>query len=104
MRLLPTPGHTPGHIAVQISSNSQTALVAGNCIHHPIQFAHPTISSCVDIDPEQSETSRRKLLGALADTDTLLLGTHFPPPTAGHVTTRGEGYRLSPVPATPQVS
>lgn len=53
-------------------------------------------------DPAQSEASRRKLLGSLADTDTLILGTHFAPPTAGLVVTHENAYRLAPVPATPR--
>ncbi|MGW1755424.1 MBL fold metallo-hydrolase [Streptomyces mirabilis] len=102
LRLLPTPGHTPGHLAVELTSRSETALITGDCIHHPVQLAHPAIGACVDIDPEQSEASRRKLLGSLADTDTLVLGTHFAPPTAGRVITHEGAYRLAPVPATPQ--
>ncbi|SED32959.1 MBL fold metallo-hydrolase [Streptomyces melanosporofaciens] len=97
LRLIPTPGHTPGHIALQLTSRDRTALITGDCIHHPVQLAHPTIGSCVDIAPEQSEATRRELLGSLADTDTLLLGTHFPPPTAGRVITHENTYRLSPV-------
>ncbi|GHD76039.1 hypothetical protein GCM10010317_091800 [Streptomyces mirabilis] len=102
LRLLPTPGHTPGHIAVELTSQGETALITGDCIHHPVQLAHPAIGSCVDIDPEQSEASRRKLLGSLADTDTLVFGTHFAPPTAGRVITHEGAYRLTPVPAAPQ--
>ncbi|KUN81151.1 MBL fold metallo-hydrolase [Streptomyces bungoensis] len=97
LRLLPTPGHTPGHIAVRLTSHGRTAVITGDCIHHPIQLAHPAIGACVDIDPRKSETSRRALLASLAGTDTLVLGTHFAPPTVGHVTHREGGYRLSPV-------
>ncbi|MFJ8282520.1 MBL fold metallo-hydrolase [Streptomyces griseoviridis] len=99
LRLIPTPGHTPGHIALELTSRGDTALITGDCIHHPVQLAHPTIGACVDIEPEQSETSRRKLLGRLAGTDTLVLGTHFAPPTAGRVVTHEGAYRLSPAPA-----
>ncbi|OIK01025.1 MBL fold metallo-hydrolase [Streptomyces monashensis] len=99
LRLLPTPGHTPGHIAVELTSGGRRALITGDCIHHPVQLAHPAIGACVDIDPHQSETSRRALLASLADTDTLVLGTHFAPPTAGHVVSHGPAYQLSPVPA-----
>ncbi|MEU1802756.1 MBL fold metallo-hydrolase [Streptomyces sp. NPDC019937] len=99
LRLLPTPGHTPGHVAVELTSGGRRALITGDCIHHPVQLVHPTIGACVDIDPQQSETSRRTLLGSLADTDTLVLGTHFAPPTAGHVITHQGTYRLSPAPA-----
>ncbi|TQF06890.1 MBL fold metallo-hydrolase [Kitasatospora acidiphila] len=99
LRLLSTPGHTPGHIAVELTSRGETALITGDCIHHPVQLAHPAIGACVDIDPRQSEDTRRELLDSLAGTDTLLLGTHFAPPTAGRVTAHGDAYRLQPVPA-----
>ncbi|MFJ3218905.1 MBL fold metallo-hydrolase [Kitasatospora sp. NPDC086801] len=99
LRLLPTPGHTPGHVAVELTNRGEAALITGDCVHHPVQLAHPAIGACVDIDPRQSEASRRTLLDSLADTDTLLLGTHFAPPTAGRVRTHGGAYRLLPVPA-----
>ncbi|MEU5845502.1 MBL fold metallo-hydrolase [Saccharopolyspora shandongensis] len=98
LRLLPTPGHTPGHVAVQVRSGGETALITGDCVHHPVQLAHPAIGSCVDIDPERAGATRRSLLADLADTETLLLGTHFPPPTAGRVISDGDAYRLVPVP------
>ncbi|MBD0422052.1 MBL fold metallo-hydrolase [Streptomyces sp. TRM S81-3] len=102
LRLLPTPGHTPGHIAVELTSQGERALITGDCIHHPVQLAHPAIGACVDIDPAQSEATRRKLLRSLAHTGTLVLGTHFAPPTAGRVVTHENAYRLAPVPATPR--
>ncbi len=100
VRLIPTPGHTPGHVAVELTSQGETALISGDCVHHPVQLAHPAIGACVDIDPQRSEATRRTLLAALAGTDTLLLGTHFAPPTAGRVIAHGDAYRLEPVPAS----
>ncbi|MEU7046863.1 MBL fold metallo-hydrolase [Streptomyces eurythermus] len=99
LRLIPTPGHTPGHLSVELTSRGQTALVTGDCVHHPVQLAHPAIGACVDIDPERSEATRRSLLGALARTGTLVLGTHFAPPTAGRVVPHEGAFRLEPVPA-----
>ncbi|MFZ3566061.1 MBL fold metallo-hydrolase [Streptomyces sp. BH097] len=101
LRLLPTPGHTPGHVAVELADHGGTALITGDCVHHPVQLAHPAVGACVDIDPQASERTRRTLLGSLAGTDTLLLGTHFAPPTAGRVVAHDGAYRLSPVPADP---
>lgn len=102
LRLLPTPGHTPGHIAVRVSSRGRAALVTGDAVHHPVQLAHPELGSCVDIDPEQARATRRALFGSAADDGALVLGTHFPPPTAGRVHAVGGGragaYRLTPVP------
>lgn len=90
---------------MELTSRGETALVSGDCVHHPVQLAHPVlahpvIGACVDIDPRQSEVTRRTLLGSLAGTDTLLLGTHFAPPTAGRVVAHGDAYRLEPVPAS----
>nr|WP_189954341.1 MBL fold metallo-hydrolase [Streptomyces alanosinicus] len=99
LRLVPTPGHTPGHVAVELTSRGRRALITGDCIHHPVQLAHPAIGACVDIDPQRSAASRSALRRSVADTDALLLGTHFAPPTAGHVITHGDAYRLLPVPA-----
>ncbi|MEV0326914.1 MBL fold metallo-hydrolase [Micromonospora echinospora] len=94
LRLLPTPGHTPGHISVHLSSAGETALISGDAVHHPVQLAHPSLSSCVDIDATQAEATRRRLLASLAGTGTLLLGSHFPAPTGGHVLPEGDAYRL----------
>ncbi|MGY4274424.1 MBL fold metallo-hydrolase [Streptomyces sp. M18.1] len=98
LRLLPTPGHTPGHVAVRVGGPGGGALVTGDCVHHPVQLAHPELGSCVDIDPALAASTRRSLLASLAGTDTLVLGTHFPPPTAGRVVAAGDSYRLAPVP------
>lgn len=101
IRLLPTPGHTPGHLAVELRGRTGTAVITGDCVHHPVQLGHPALGSCVDTDPEQAVATRRTLLASLAGTDTLLLGTHFPPPTAGLVRAQGDTYRLIPVPGRP---
>lgn len=98
LRLVPAPGHTPGQVAVQLRSAGAVALITGDSVHHPVQLARPGIGSCVDIDPAQAEVTRRALLAGLADTGGLLLGTHFPAPTAGRVVAEGDGYRLEPVP------
>lgn len=82
---------------MELRSAGQTALITGDCLHHPVQLSRPDIGSCVDTDPAQAADTRRTLLASLAGTDTLLLGSHFPPPTAGRVRSEGGAYRLSPV-------
>lgn len=96
LRLLPVPGHTPGQVAVELSSEGETALITGDSIHHPVQMGHPELGSCVDIAPELAARTRHRILDSLAGTSTLLFGSHFPPPTAGHVRHEGGAYRLAP--------
>ena len=98
IRLELTPGHTPGHVAVRIESNGEQALITGDLAHHPVQFAEPSWAAAPDIDTAQSEATRRRLLAEHADTDTLVIGTHFAPPCAGHLVTDGDGFRFDPVP------
>ncbi|MER5726768.1 MBL fold metallo-hydrolase [Streptomyces sp. NPDC002138] len=98
LTLIPTPGHTPGQIAVALDSGGHHAVITGDCVHHPVQLADPAICSCVDIDPAAAVRTRTRLLERIADTDTLLLGSHFPPPTAGFVRRDGDAFRLVPAP------
>lgn len=84
--LVSTPGHTPGHVSVVIESAGERALITGDATHSPIQFRHPELSAVrFDADSTQATATRRSLIERLADTDTVVLGTHFPPPTAGRV-------------------
>ena len=92
--LMPTVGHTPGHVSVMIRSNGEEAMITGDFIHHPCQFAHPEWSSSFDTDPAQSAQTRREVFDRYADTPTLIIGTHFATPTAGHLKRDGDAFRL----------
>lgn len=96
VRLVPTPGHTPGHVSVQITSRGQTALITGDAVHHPVQVAFPGICSCVDVDPAHAVRTREALLAEAQDAGALLLGTHFPAPVAARIDSADGAYRLVP--------
>ena len=92
--LIPTVGHSPGHVSVLIQSQGEEALITGDFIHHPCQMAHPEWSASVDSDPEQARRTRHEMFSRYADTPTLIIGTHFATPTAGHLVRDGDAYRL----------
>lgn len=94
VRLVPTVGHTPGHVSVAIASEGHEALITGDFAHHPCQMAMPAWASAFDHDAEQSTRTRREVFGRLAGTPTLLIGTHFATPTAGRVVRDGDAFRL----------
>jgi glyoxylase-like metal-dependent hydrolase (beta-lactamase superfamily II) len=94
VRLIPTPGHTPGHCSVLIESKGEKALITGDFIHHPIQFHDPGLVSPFDVDNAAAVATRRRVFGEYADTPTLIIGTHFAGPTAGKLVRDGDGYRL----------
>jgi len=92
--LVPTLGHTPGHVSVRITSRGEEALITGDFLHHPCQMAHPEWAAAVDYDSDASTQTRHNVFSALAGTPTLLIGTHFAGASAGRVVRDGDAYRL----------
>jgi len=95
IRLVPTPGHTPGHVSLRIASEGEEALITGDFMHHPCQIARPQWSSTADSDPDAARATREHMLGRLADAPTLVIGTHFAGRTAGHVVRDRDTFRLA---------
>jgi glyoxylase-like metal-dependent hydrolase (beta-lactamase superfamily II) len=91
--LIPTPGHTPGHVSVRIVSQGEEALITGDFMHHPCQIARPEWSSTADSDPVEARQTRERMLTGPADTPVLVIGTHFAGRTAGRVVRDG-AFRL----------
>jgi glyoxylase-like metal-dependent hydrolase (beta-lactamase superfamily II) len=94
VRLVATPGHTPGHVSVAIASKGEQAFITGDMMHTPTQIARPEWGSYVDYDTDASTATRRKVLAELADGPVLVIGTHFPAPTVGSIVRDGAGYRF----------
>ena len=92
--LMPSLGHTPGHVSVRIASKGATAVISGDFVHHPCQLAHPEWGSVADSDAAQAIETRRRVFAELAGTPTLFIGTHFGGPTAGLIVRDGAVFRL----------
>jgi glyoxylase-like metal-dependent hydrolase (beta-lactamase superfamily II) len=82
---IPTPGHTPGHVSVRIDSQGEHGIISGDFLHHPCQIAEPTWFTDADTIPDQGIETRIRLLDLIADSETLLIGSHFANPVAGRV-------------------
>jgi glyoxylase-like metal-dependent hydrolase (beta-lactamase superfamily II) len=87
--VIPSPGHTAGHIAIQVDGGGggkNVLLYMSDTVHHPaIQFPHPEWAVMFDAVPDQSIASRRKLFDRAAADRTLLSGAHIPFPSVGHL-------------------
>lgn len=94
IRLIPTPGHTPGHVSVEVRDGEAAAVISGDCVHHPCQIAQPSWRTLVDADHVQAAATRLQLFTDLAARRGLLIGSHFADPCAGHLRPEGSGFRF----------
>jgi glyoxylase-like metal-dependent hydrolase (beta-lactamase superfamily II) len=100
MEVLSAPGHTPGHIALLVSSGKEALLNSADTVHHHVlMFAHPEWTSAFDSDPKMAAETRRKLLDRAAGDGLRVLGYHLPYPGIGHVrTAKGGAFEWLPEP------
>ena len=97
VRMLASPGHTPGHLSVMIDSGGQQLIATGDALTHAhTNFAHPGWYNDTDVDGEMTITSRRKILDMAASDRIAMLGYHFPFPGVGHVRREGEAFEFVP--------
>lgn len=99
IRALPTPGHTPGHLAVVVQDAGEELLYISDAALHPIHLEHPDWHPLFDIDPVRAIASKRMLFDRAARRGSLVLAYHFDPfPCLGHVQAFGNGWRWEPLP------
>jgi glyoxylase-like metal-dependent hydrolase (beta-lactamase superfamily II) len=90
--MIPTPGHSPGHMSIHIRSEGEEALLTGDVAHHPCQMSHLDWSSTADFDPAQSAVTRRELFSRFANHPTLVIGGHF---DAGRIERDGNAFKFT---------
>jgi glyoxylase-like metal-dependent hydrolase (beta-lactamase superfamily II) len=92
LRFEPTPGHTPGHVNVRVSTSAGQAIFCGDLMHRTVQVAEPQWSSKFCYDPRQAAATRREFVERHADSGILILPAHFPRP--GYIVREREGLRF----------
>lgn len=87
-----SPGHTPGHLCVVVSSDGERALLLGDAITCPVQLDEPTWHSMGDVDPDLADRTRERLWRELEGDGITGAGSHFPELEFGRVL-NGSGRR-----------
>lgn len=90
--LQPTPGHTVGHVAVNLTSGPHRAAMCGDLIHSPIQCVYPDWQPVFDANPVEACQTRRRFLAEHCDTGNIVLTAHFPLPSMGHIVPRADAF------------
>src|ERR1035438_2448983 len=91
VRALAAPGHTPGHLAILISSDGQTLLNIGDAALHPLHLEHPEWENGLDLEAPRAMATRRELMERAAAGQMRVMAFHFPFPSVGRVAARPEG-------------
>jgi glyoxylase-like metal-dependent hydrolase (beta-lactamase superfamily II) len=97
---IPAPGHTPGHLALMVSSMGCKLLILSDTVLHPIHLERPEWNAVFDFDPPKVVSTRRLLLEQAAADKALVFAFHFPFPGLGHVSPKDEGWDWQATEAT----
>lgn len=95
--VLPAPGHTPGHVAVDVESGDERLLNVVDTVLHPLHVERPEWTAAVDYDPRRTVETRRALLQQASDDDVLVFAAHFPAPGLGRISARNETWEWQPL-------
>jgi glyoxylase-like metal-dependent hydrolase (beta-lactamase superfamily II) len=92
------PGPSAGSMCIRLKSNGSQSFVVGGAIAHPLQLHSINLRALADTNADAAIDTRLDLLGQLADTNTVVIGTSFAPPSRGHIVLDREkisDYKLS---------
>lgn len=94
------PGHTPGHMALSITSAREQLLHLVDAVGHPIHLEQPPWNMYTDYKPELAERTRRMLLRRAADQQARILAYHFDFPGLGYVQQQQNEWKWQPIVVT----
>ncbi|WP_433374655.1 MBL fold metallo-hydrolase [Actinoplanes sp. CA-142083] len=80
VRIVATPGHTPGHQSVLVEDGDEALLITGDLVVHMLQLLDPELPYWGDMDPELARASRRRLLREVTDRQAILAVSHLGEP------------------------
>jgi glyoxylase-like metal-dependent hydrolase (beta-lactamase superfamily II) len=89
----PAPGHTPGHVVLDLRDGREGALFCGDVVHHPVQVYEPAWNSRFCEVPHKALGTRRRVLEHCAQSGALLFPTHFAAPHVAAIRAEGDAFR-----------
>jgi glyoxylase-like metal-dependent hydrolase (beta-lactamase superfamily II) len=91
VRVIPAPGHTPGHLALLIASDGDALLNLGDAAVHPLHLECPELENGFDLCPRTAAATRHELLTRAVSEEMRVMAFHFPFPSVGRVAPREAG-------------
>lgn len=94
MNVVATPGHTPGHVSIELAGDGNLLITGDACTNDVIFFEHPAWHFGFDTDPEVALKSRQALLDRAAAEKIKMLGYHWTYPGVGYAERKDGVYRF----------
>jgi glyoxylase-like metal-dependent hydrolase (beta-lactamase superfamily II) len=94
LRARTTPGHTPGHTSLVLTSAGETFVFLGDLAHHPAVLHETHWEQFFDWDPAQARASREALLEEVERNGWPAAAGHFPFPSLGRLGRDEQGRRV----------
>jgi len=99
IRAVAAIGHTPGHMALSITSGNEQLLHISDTVLYPWHLRHPDWVPVFDLMPAEAARTKKRIFDRAADERCLVFAHHFPPfPAVGRVERRADGWEWLPVP------
>jgi glyoxylase-like metal-dependent hydrolase (beta-lactamase superfamily II) len=96
IRMIHSPGESPGHAIVEIESEGETAYFLGDLFHEPLEISHMDWV-WKGRDQEKMIQSRSELVAQAEEKDATLITSHFPFPGMGKIKRDGDALSWEPV-------
>jgi glyoxylase-like metal-dependent hydrolase (beta-lactamase superfamily II) len=93
VQAIPAPGHTPGHMALSISSSNAQFMHMSDAVLHPLHMENPDWRNVFDLNYADAATTRQRLLDRAAADKLDVLAYHFPFPGMGRVKSKGHAWK-----------
>jgi glyoxylase-like metal-dependent hydrolase (beta-lactamase superfamily II) len=91
-------GHSPGQMALEISSAGERLMFVADAIIHPLDLVYPEAVGITDHDPKEMLMTRIRLLEQAAREACLVQTSHFAFPGLGRLAVAGANWEWQPVP------
>lgn len=92
-----TPGHTPGHMAFEVSAEGGRVILAGDAIGNAhVALKRPEWHAPSDQDPATGAATRTALLNRSAEDGATVVGFHLPGGGIGRITRDGDAFGWDP--------
>jgi glyoxylase-like metal-dependent hydrolase (beta-lactamase superfamily II) len=85
LTVMPTPGHTPGHLSFVVSAGAERVVVLGDAVHCPAEISDIEMDFVFDVDPALARRSKEMLFREIEQPGTHVAGGHFPDAVFGRM-------------------